>query len=1017
VYTRSGSLQVHLFGYLVSDIILLFTLSDRTLHVFCTAKRMAFFSSAGTADPSNTMKLKLHEKAKGAPEADAEATLALIKAAGLTRVGVLSKDKPEGQYAGRARKTLFEDSRLPQVDVMAGTALALQIKDAAALESMRHASALSALALHKVGYPRVARAAAEGKALTHAKWAQIVEQALSNAAEAVPGAADRGIAAEDVELALTPLLQSGAAFDAKPFVEPSDAKATWDTLSLSVGARYRSYCGFASRSVFVRPTEEHESAWDLLLAASRAGAAAMVAGGKAKDVHDAVEATVRAARPEWVEKLTKTCGAGIGLEFREAQLPLSAASTVTLAEGMALNLSIALSGLKPGKTNNDDGKRKDFSVFLADTYVVRPRGTGAAPAGPECLTDAAPRDFTALTVTMPEAGKDDDESGSDAGSGAEDEAEGEGAGTARSDDRRSRAARAQDEAKERQREEEDRKTRQRELAKQRASEALLRYADHDGNESAAEARATAAARVRAYADATKIPTAARPNRLTVDRPNKAVLVPINGQLVPFHVSLIKAVRHSQVGAHYVLRITFQTPDAKGSIESLPPGSRPEHAFLKEVSFRTKSPSALAEVHTVLETMRKEAVAAKKDAEASASGAGAIVEQPPLRVLAQASVRLRDVACHPAIGSGTGTRKSAGMLTAHQNGFRYMTKDRDGTAHVDIIYENIKGCFVQRATARDEEVVLHIELKNAIKIGASNNKRSAFLQFFYKVVDSAQDVSTASSRYDDEEEMRAEREEEQRRKDWNQRFMDFATACDRMWEADVRIDLRFESPFRKLMFTGVVSKENVDLFPTTNFLIALKNRPKPLVLSLTEIELASLERVNFNQREFDIVLVFKDYARTPEMLTSVPLKYLEAIKIWLSSVGVLYHEFPANIRWAEVLPEILKDVRGFFDDGGWSALVDDDDEDAGSGGSGSDSESAASASEYEISGSESSESDDFTSDDESGSESGSDSEEADEDDEDALDWDELEAKTRKEEKAKLFGKGKDKKGSDSDSDSD
>lgn len=68
-------------------------------------------------------------------------------------------------------------------------------------------------------------------------------------------------------------------------------------------------------------------------------------------------------------------------------------------------------------------------------------------------------------------------------------------------------------------------------------------------------------------------------------------------------------------------------------------------------------------------------------------------------------------------------------------------------------------------------------------------------------------------------------------------------------------------------------------PTTDCLVHLSDPPF-LVATLSDIEIASLERVQFSLKQFDLVLIWKDYTKAPLHINSIPSAQLEDVKNWL-----------------------------------------------------------------------------------------------------------------------------------------
>jgi nucleosome binding factor SPN SPT16 subunit len=163
----------------------------------------------------------------------------------------------------------------------------------------------------------------------------------------------------------------------------------------------------------------------------------------------------------------------------------------------------------------------------------------------------------------------------------------------------------------------------------------------------------------------------------------------------------------------------------------------------------------------------------------------------------------------------------------------------------------------------------------------------------------------------------------------------------------------------------------------------------MVITIEEVEIAHLERVQFGLKNFDMVFVFKDFTRPPYHVNTIPVEFLDQVKDYLDSSDIAYTEGPLNLNWPTIMKTVTADTHQFFADGGWSFLQADSDDD---GGEESDQESAFEMDEEEFD--EESESSD------EGSDFGSNA--SDDEDEDAEldsedegeDWDELERKAKK-----------------------
>lgn len=89
----------------------------------------------------------------------------------------------------------------------------------------------------------------------------------------------------------------------------------------------------------------------------------------------------------------------------------------------------------------------------------------------------------------------------------------------------------------------------------------------------------------AYSTPAQLPREAKPDKIYVDIKAEAVLLPINGMHVPFHISIIKNVHKMENAPYVYLTISFNTPDEKKE------GKKQTDAkYIREVSYRTTGTS-------------------------------------------------------------------------------------------------------------------------------------------------------------------------------------------------------------------------------------------------------------------------------------------------------------------------------------------------------------------------------------------------------------------------------------------
>lgn len=283
------------------------------------------------------------------------------------------------------------------------------------------------------------------------------------------------------------------------------------------------------------------------------------------------------------------------------------------------------------------------------------------------------------------------------------------------------------------------------------------------------------------------------------------------------------------------------------------------------------------------------------------------------------------------------------------------------------------------------VIIHIHLKDHIVWG--NKKKTKDIQFYREATDMQFDETgnrKRKYRYGDEDEFEQEQEERRRRAELDRLFQGFA---QRIAEAGKNEGIEVDMPLRDLGFHGVPFRSNVFIQPTTDCLIQVVEPPF-MVITLEDIEIVHLERVQFGLKNFDLVIVFKDFSRTPYHINTIPVEYLDTVKDFIDSSDIPYSEGPLNLNWPTIMKTVTADPHHFFQTGGWSFLQDDSDEEDG--------EEDDEESNFEI---DEDELDEVSESSEEDSDYGSNVSDEDDDaemseEEEGEDWDELEAKAKK-----------------------
>jgi len=475
------------------------------------------------------------------------------------------------------------------------------------------------------------------------------------------------------------------------------------------------------------------------------------------------------------------------------------------------------------------------------------------------------------------------------------------------------------------------------------------------------------------------------NRLIcVDRKRETIILPVNVAPFPIHISMVKNVTPSTEGEYNYLRINFYAPGSTLGRSEGANFSHPEASFVKEMTFRAaKSSRASWEnvqtaVRLIRELQKRFRTREQEDREKQGLVKQAkLVINPNFR-----GARLKDLYMRPNLGQ----KRIPGILEAHSNGFRYQTVKQD---RVDILFDNVKHAIFQPC---DHEMimVLHFKLKNFILL---NKKKVQELQFYIEVGEITTDLMKGTN-IRDRDDLYAEQREREARMKLKQGFKNF---IDRVENISKEID--FDTPFRDLGFYGAPHRSTCLMQPTSSCLINVTEWPS-FVVSLDEIECVHFERVSFSMKNFDMVIVYKDYSKKVSVISSIPMKQLEEIKNWLNSCEIRYTEGIQSLNWVKIMKTILDDVEGFFEQGGWDFLdaekndaEEDEDEELEKA-----EDEDFTINSQETQSSDASDSEDYSSDasDESDYSDDSDASDA-ESEEEGLDWDELEEQAKRADK--------------------
>ncbi|KKK24131.1 hypothetical protein P175DRAFT_0523793 [Aspergillus ochraceoroseus IBT 24754] len=953
-FQKSNAIHFWLLGYEFPATLLVFT--PEVVYVVTTAKKAKHLEPlkggkipveilVTTKDPEE--KTKVFEKCIG-----------VIKAAG-PKVGILPKDTAAGPFAEDWKRIYGNISgELEEVDIAPALSTAcFSIKDTDELVSIRNASRACSGLMSEYFVDEMSRLLDEEKQMTHKALsiridAKIDDEKFFNKLAKLPSEFDP----RQIDWAYGPVIQSGGKYDLKLTAVPDDKNLEPGIIIAGFGIRYKTYSSIIGRTYLVDPSKSQEANYAFLLNLHETVIKEVRDGTAAKELFNKAIGLIRAKRPELEPHFTKNVGAGIGIELRDSNMVLNGKNNRVLKSGMTLSITVGLVDVE--EPNAKDKKTRVYSMLITDTVRV-------GEQGPHVFTKDAGIDMDSVSFYFgdeeepqkPAKEKKEPKSGAVASRNV-----------TRTKLRAERPTQVSEGAEARRREH------QKELASKKTKEGLDRFAGTTGDDNGVTQKKFK--KFESYKRDNQLPAKVKDLTVYVDHKASTVIVPIMGRPVPFHINTIKNASKSDEGEYAYLRINFLSPGQGVARKDDQPFEDLSAHFLRNLTLRSKDNSRFAQVAQDITELRKNALRREQEKKEMED----VVEQDKLvEIRNRRPVKLPDVYLRPPLDG----KRVPGEVEIHQNGLRYMSHLRN--EHVDVLFSNVKHLFFQPC-AHELIVIIHVHLKTPIMIG---KRKTRDVQFYREATEMQFDETgnrRRKHRYGDEEEFEAEQEERRRRAALDREFKAFAEKiADAGKDESVDVDI----PFREIGFTGVPNRSSVLIQPATDALVQL-TEPPFLVLSLNEIEIAHLERVQFGLKNFDLVFVFKDFHRPPVHVNTIPVEALEGVKDWLDSVDIAFTEGPLNLNWTTIMKTVVSDPYGFFADGGWSFLAAESDSEDGSE---EEEESAFELSESELAAAdESSEDSEF--DDDASADA---SEDFSEDEESGEDWDELERKAKKKDK--------------------
>ncbi|KAF1789227.1 Creatinase/Aminopeptidase P/Spt16, N-terminal [Phytophthora cactorum] len=858
-YRKSAVLQIYLLGFLeFPETLMVFT--PQKLYVLTGGKKCTMLEAVAKENATSDVKLELLKRNKAdGNQANFKILTDAIKASG-AKTGVLTKENPLGELVASFKKAL-EATDVEQVEVGKGIETVLTVKETEELENIRWAGALSSKVFKL-------------------KFMEDMEQIIDD---------EKSISHEKISMAIEDV-----------FDNPSKIKCTkhqgpmrYDVIICSLGARYKGYCSNVGRTFFIDPTSSMEKSYELLREAHEMCVKELQPGKVVGKVVEKVRKFIQSRNPTLFAKLTKNLGFGIGLEFRESCNLLTTKNQTVIKEGMAFNVAFGFNDIPIPESQRKKKKLDSYAVFLADTVVVLENETK--------YYTKVPKAWGKVRYDIEDDNDEAQEKSKKKSSKGKDSSIHGGVDASLSGTRnqvlqsRLRDQQRQLEGKETDQERRDRH--QAELMRRKREEAMRRLEEQNNDKSDDPKKEKS---IKAYPGPQDYPSELRERQVMVDMRAEAVILPINGVPVPFHISTIKNVSKSEEDKATYLRINFFVPGTSLGRDVLPAMANaitkyPNKMFIKELGFRSSDAHNLNNQFRLIKELQKRV---KQREQREQEESDLVVQEDLILTRDRRVPRLIDLSARPHL---TG-RKTHGTLEAHSNGVRFTTNKNQ---KLDILYANIKHAIFQPCD-KELVVLIHFHLKNHIMIG---KKKQKDVQFYTEVIEGSQTLDNRRRSMYDPDELDEENRERALREKLNTTFKEF---CHKMEACRSDMASPWCSIFRTVSwFMGTPFKEMVLLQPSVHCLVSLTDMPF-FIISLDEVEHVHFERVMFSSKNFDVVFVFKNFEIMPTRISAVSMSELERIKEWLDDIDICFTTGTANLNWKSIMSTIKSDHRFYLD---------------------------------------------------------------------------------------------------------
>lgn len=830
VKLKTVAIQSWLYGFEFINTISVVT--PKTIVFFGNKEKIKLLANMKDAAKKAGKDLVFVTKSDKLEDREFDELFAAMARLRLKRLGVFGNEKQKGKMIEK-----FEDQSqnlgYEQVDVGQRVQEMLSVKDADALVAVKTCATVTAHFFGKF-IAQIEDVVNDNVRISHQEISKQMDETLQKSKASL----ERDFKAKPsfYDFPYSPVVQSGGRYSLKPNAESGADNLSYDCILLNLGGKYLDLNCNIFRTLLINPTAEDKDHYTALADLHSRTIKALRADRSLKDVYEETAGYCREKYPKLVDKLPTTLGFGIGYEFKESSLSINNKNDRRVQKGHVLSVITSLSGLR------GFGRDLSYSMHLADTIVVDDKGQ------PVNLT-------ASVSTTFEDVGYDID----DEKSGKDTSAENLTTLTEGAKPAKTRAAKRNRQLSEEQLRVQRMREHQAELMDLKMKELEERVKSGNFNNLGERAHKVTLVKLNTYRPE-NFPEKLSPRTIHIDHKNYAVLLPIGKRLVPFHIACVKNVTKHLDGTQSVLRVNFHSPAMSSGNVVLPTlsnfGSMP--IYIKELTYRSGKNEVLASLVKQMKDLQRKFRLQTSIASSNIKSK----DKPALRNKLKS---LSDIKMRPTMSG----RKTIGQLSSYANGLRFSSKKGES---LEIALDNVEHAIFKPC---DDNmiIILHFYLIEPVIV---NKKLTQHVQFFAEVGYTSEDLADPRKRHRGEfDEFEEERMEQQAKEQYNAMFLDFVSYTEQHWEKD----LRFDTPYAELGFYGSYSQNNVLITPTNNTLAAIMESPF-LIVPLEDIELVSIERVDNHIKNFDLIVIFKDYAKPVLSLSNVPRTNLDSLKEWL-----------------------------------------------------------------------------------------------------------------------------------------